>query len=239
MQETVEKRRSNLLTPEQGFDVKLQDVLKLFGLYFLLQMVSMMLYPRTWPENNQTLFWPFMFVVFLWVYINSEYWPSLADFGLTKQGLLANLKVGAIWGLGAQAASVVLGLTLPHILGPAAEWAKIESPTPLYFWGWALFFVVAVIVAPLVEELITRGVIYGTLRHNYGMRPAIIGSTLFFALMHGVNPVTFIQMLIPGVALAVLYERQGSLAAPVITHAVFNLIAFVVYLVQASFWTVA
>lgn len=230
-----EKRRSNLLTPERGVDVRLKDILKLFGLQILLGVIALLLYPKSLPENNRMFLDPLMSLLFLWAYLRYGYWPSFAEFGLTKEKFLGSLKAGVLWGVGAQAASIVVGLTLPLILGPWSEWAKISPEAPLYLWGWVSFFLRVVIFAPIIEEIMMRGIIFGTVRHKYGRRWAIGITTVVFALLHGINPVTIGQILIPAIAFVLLYEREGNLAAPVIAHASFNLIAVLLQLLYPFF----
>ncbi len=219
------KRRSNLLTPEQGLDVRLKDILKLFGFFLLLQTIGMLLYPSSLPENNRAVFDPLMSLLFLWSYNHYGYWPSFADFGLTKEKFLGSLRKGLLWAVGAQGLSYILGKILPIILGPWAKWAETSMDVPVYLWGWVAFFIRVVIFAPIIEEIIFRGIVFGTIRHKSGRRWALVITTLAFTLLHGVNPVSFVQILIPGIAFVLLYEREGSLAAPVITHAGFNLIS--------------
>lgn len=230
----VKKRRSNLLTPEQGVDVRFKDILKLFGFYILLSAIAYLLYPKSLPENNSMFLEPLMSLLFLWAYRHYGYWPSFADFGLTKEKFRGSLKTGALWGVVAQVASTVVGLVLPLILGPWSEWAKISPEVPLYFWGWASFFLRVVIFAPIIEEIIFRGIIFGTTRHKYGRRWALVITTLFFTLLHGINPVQFVQILIPAIAFVLLYERdRNNLAAPIIAHACFNLISTLLSLVES------
>ena len=78
-----------------------------------------------------------------------------------------------------------------------------------------------VVVAPIAEETFFRGVVYNAWLREFGMRRAIIGSAALFALIHG-----SIFLILPifglGVALAVLYQRTGSLPAAMAMHATFN-----------------
>lgn len=221
-----------MLTPEQGMDVRFKDILKLFGFLVLLEVVVILLYPRSLPENNRVAFEPVAGLLFLWTYSRYGFWPSFSDFGLTKEKFLRGLKTGVLWGVGAHILSTIAGLVLPLVLGPWAEWADIPIAVPSAFWGWIGLLIQVVIFTPIVEEIIFRGVIFSTTRYKYGRRWALIITTLFFTLLHGVNPVGFVQVLIPGIAFVLLYEREGNLAAPVITHACFNLISTIAILAE-------
>jgi membrane protease YdiL (CAAX protease family) len=94
----------------------------------------------------------------------------------------------------------------------------------------AAFWVVLLggLVVPLGEELLFRGVGYGSMR-RYGPVVATIVSSLVFAIAHGLN-VVFLAVLVLAVLNAVLYERTRSIWPCFVTHASFNLCSFVVLL---------
>jgi membrane protease YdiL (CAAX protease family) len=80
---------------------------------------------------------------------------------------------------------------------------------------------IALIAAPLTEELVFRGCFYGVLRQVGGRWLAIGVTAVVFALIHG-HAASIPGLLILAVALALLYEVTGSLWAPLALHAVFN-----------------
>lgn len=230
------KRRSNLLTPEQGLDVGLKDILKLLGFYgVFLQGIAILLYPKSLPEGNSMLLYPFTAILFLWAYRKYGFWPSLAQFGLTHERFRSSWKAGLLWGVGAQALSIAIGLALTEILGPWADWGKLTAEPPQYLWGWATHLISVVVFAPWVEEIIFRGIIFRTAKLKLGRTWALIITAVVFTLLHGVNPVTVGQILLVSTILTLLYERTDNLAAPVIAHGVFNLIATVVQYVHVTY----
>ena len=85
----------------------------------------------------------------------------------------------------------------------------------------AAVFGIAVIAAPVTEELIFRGCLYGVLRKSNGRWPAIVLSSIIFALIHGHLP-SLPGLVILAVGLTLVYERCGSLWAPIAMHAAFN-----------------
>lgn len=80
---------------------------------------------------------------------------------------------------------------------------------------------VAVVAAPVAEELIFRGCLYGMLRQVAGRLTALVVSSIVFAAIHGHVP-SIPGLLLLAAGLALLYERTGSLWAPVMVHAAFN-----------------
>lgn len=85
----------------------------------------------------------------------------------------------------------------------------------------AMLALMAMVVAPIVEEVIFRGCIYRFLKSQTNRLSAQILSGSVFALMHG-NLLSFLPLVIVGVLLARVYERSGSLAVAIWFHAFFN-----------------
>ncbi len=82
-------------------------------------------------------------------------------------------------------------------------------------------FLLTVVLAPIVEELIFRGIVYGYLRSRMRVAWAVPLSGVIFAGFH------FIPLLIPalfvlGCALALVYERYDSIVVPMALHALNN-----------------
>lgn len=90
-----------------------------------------------------------------------------------------------------------------------------------------------VVLAPIFEEIIFRGIVYSTLRVKFGFPVSMIGSASIFALAHGYGPVAFLSVLWSGMLWAWLYERTGSIIPGICVHAVNN--GLVVYFLVAMF----
>jgi hypothetical protein len=82
--------------------------------------------------------------------------------------------------------------------------------------------ILAIVVAPLVEEFIFRGLIFRGLRRTTGPAIAILGSAALFALVH--PPISVIPVFGLGIAAAISFQKSGFLLAPIFTHAVYNTI---------------
>jgi membrane protease YdiL (CAAX protease family) len=84
-----------------------------------------------------------------------------------------------------------------------------------------LLVIAAAIVAPIVEEILFRGFIYGVIKRFTDGYFAALCSALLFAVIH-----FHIGSMIPLAVLALVfcaaYERTGSLAVPILMHAFFN-----------------
>jgi membrane protease YdiL (CAAX protease family) len=91
------------------------------------------------------------------------------------------------------------------------------------------------VMAPVVEELLFRGVLYGTLRLRLGPLPATVVSAGLFALAHGYGVVGFASVFASGVLWAVAYERTRSLLPGMLTHAASNVQATAIVLATLRF----
>lgn len=85
---------------------------------------------------------------------------------------------------------------------------------------FAILAFFAIIVAPLTEELLYRGVLHGGLR-SFGPVTAAVGSAALFSLAHGA-PLPLLPLFALGLLLSAVREATGSLAGPVALHALFN-----------------
>lgn len=87
----------------------------------------------------------------------------------------------------------------------------------------ATLILLAVIMAPIFEEIVFRGIIQKGLI-NKGVNPwkAIIISAVIFGLVHG-NPWQFVGAVLLGTVLGLVYHKTKSLLLPILLHAFNNL----------------
>lgn len=84
---------------------------------------------------------------------------------------------------------------------------------------------IAVVGAPIVEEVIFRGLLFQSFRMRFGVFPAMGVSAFVWALVHFVAPIYIVSLAIFGFWLAAAFHRTGRLTVVITAHAVFNLIA--------------
>ncbi|HEY7659965.1 MAG TPA: CPBP family intramembrane glutamic endopeptidase [Actinomycetota bacterium] len=150
------------------------------------------------------------------------------------------LLTGALFGLGLYptAVFVVGGLVvvvLNLISGDAVQ-APEQVPENLSATGVALTILYAIVIAPVGEELFFRGILFRSLRDRHGRAVGIGGSALAFGLIHFIPgpaadaALLMLVMVFTGAALAYLYERRGTVVAPIAAHMTFNVIGLVLIL---------
>ena len=84
-----------------------------------------------------------------------------------------------------------------------------------------------VLIAPVFEEIIFRGVLFPALRVALPLWPAALLSGALFAAAHGYGVVGFAAVAWSGAIWAVGYERTGSLLPCMLAHALSNLMSSV------------
>ncbi len=93
-----------------------------------------------------------------------------------------------------------------------------ESTDPLVL---GLMAFAAVIAAPFCEEIVFRGYLYSASKRFAGPWAAGICSALIFGAAHG-SIAALLPLFVFGCALAFIYEKTGSLWAPIGVHFCFN-----------------
>lgn len=89
----------------------------------------------------------------------------------------------------------------------------------------------AIVLAPLVEEILFRAILYRTIKQRGYPKAALFGSALFFAVIHG-STMTLLPLTVLAVILALLYDKADNLMAPVLAHSLFNAANFFFFLYQ-------
>ena len=119
---------------------------------------------------------------------------------------------------------VVVMLALSVVIEPLLGLVDVDQlPMPEPGEGvWSLVSVV--LLAPLCEELLCRGILLEGLRARYGVTAALIGSSLFFALIH-FHPVMVINAFLLGLLFGILTLRTQSIWPAVVLHAFNNAVA--------------
>lgn len=102
------------------------------------------------------------------------------------------------------------------------EHVAAQSQAPL-----ALTLVFTLLVAPVTEELMLRGLMFPLLRREVSLTTSVVLTTLVFAVLHG-NLVQGLAVVPLGVVLALMREMTGRLWPEILAHVGFNLAALVI-----------
>lgn len=152
---------------------------------------------------------------------------SLKRFGFIKFNLSKNLlrvllAGGALIAL-TSAAFYIVEQLLPNVnLDQEQDIAFTAASSSVEI---VLAFIALVIIAPVVEEAIFRGLLLTSFIKRFGLALGVLLSSLLFGLVHwqpNVGIVTFIM----GLILAWLYLKSRSLYPAIMFHSLKNLVAF-------------
>ncbi|MBI4860433.1 MAG: CPBP family intramembrane metalloprotease [Candidatus Riflebacteria bacterium] len=141
--------------------------------------------------------------------------------GDVRQALGVGIHTGL---LAAALGLVVVGLVLGSRM--AGDQLLVAVNDPL---ARALGLAVAVIAAPLFEEFLFRGLLFGGVRRSHGFWTATTVSSLAFMICH--PPMSYLPVFALGVCAAIARERTGRLLAPMIAHALYNALVLGVQMV--------
>lgn len=135
--------------------------------------------------------------------------------------------------------AIAVGIPLTilfHVLSGQETTTPDQLPSDLSSTAAAVSVVLAVLVAPIVEELFFRGIVFRSVRDRRGFWAGAIVSGLLFGLVHYVpaawQDTMLLQsiMVFTGIGLAWIYERRGNLVANIAAHMAFNTIGIILIL---------
>ncbi len=95
----------------------------------------------------------------------------------------------------------------------------------------AFLAIIAIVGAPIVEEMLFRGLLYTSIKQIGFPRFAFIGTSMLFAAFH-MSVVTFVPLMFFAMILILLYESTDNLLAPIAAHSVFNFANFLLLVFQ-------
>ncbi|HEU0293569.1 MAG TPA: type II CAAX endopeptidase family protein [Anaerolineales bacterium] len=164
-------------------------------------------------------------LIFGWRRISWKY-LGFGKFSINVIGIGCGLLVGAY-------VLIFLHNTVLNLLGIDTQgdqilemFNQLESPV------W--FFLVAAVIAPIVEELFFRGFLFQGLRQAYGWLPGLLLSSAIFGVAH-LDPVSLVPTFVLGCVLAYLYHRSNSVWPGIVFHATINSLSLIaVYVISQN-----
>lgn len=187
-------------------------------------------------DVNDPLFVPFFYILTsgllsLWVFrrlhqLNvpedlivghlPERYPWLPTMGIVITILLFSLGSGQLF---YYALSQYYPDLVESLLSQKVFLSSEETMAP--FWHNLLNLITIIVVAPITEELIFRGIIFQRWATKWGVTRSLIVSSLLFGILHA----NFIGLFIFGLMMALLYIKTRTLIVPIACHALNNLAA--------------
>jgi len=107
--------------------------------------------------------------------------------------------------------------------------ALIVNAKSAWLQAYLVFF--AVVLAPVAEEFIFRGVLFPFVKQLGHPKFAWLGVSFLFAFIH-VNAPTLVPLFVFALVLTWLYEKTDCLLAPIAAHSLFNTANLVILYTQ-------
>jgi len=134
------------------------------------------------------------------------------------------------------AAALVSAVIIKLFYGGKAENPQVKDLTGGGGFSWTrlvLALITASIAAPIVEELLFRGVLYGWLRTRWSAVGGVILSAALFSGAHAI-PLILASIFVVGLTLAIVYEKTKSTIATMTLHSLFNTIGVIAVFIQLA-----
>jgi membrane protease YdiL (CAAX protease family) len=160
-----------------------------------------------------------------------------------RLGMRSRLLINLLWGIGLAILIdiIALGITGDFLPQPelAGLWANRESAGLI---AWVLIVVFALVLQPISEELVFRGVFFSSARASIGGWGGLFVTAMVYALYHylafpfavdGLTGVWYrlVSPLLAGLILGGIRANSGSTLAAIVAHVGFNLFALLKLLV--------
>ncbi|MFW5870936.1 MAG: CPBP family intramembrane glutamic endopeptidase [Verrucomicrobiota bacterium] len=159
------------------------------------------------------------------------------SFGFRNQGFLSCLKKSVAAYLAAIPPASVAGYIILHWLNTLGYEIELQQ-TVRYLsrpgnqmWFNMYMAFLAIILAPVAEEILFRGIILPSVLKHCRTWLGVIFVSLLFAAIHGQAHFAA-PLFVMGMAFALSYIATGSLVTPIIVHSLFNLVTVLNVLIR-------
>ena len=109
------------------------------------------------------------------------------------------------------------------VLGVLSQEPLPEQIFPTLFF-WTQYMATRIVLIPIMEELLFRGILFGSFCRAFSYKIAIVLSAVLFMLVHSM--VSWLSVFVIGVLLAWLYWQTDNLAVTMVIHGTINLGTF-------------
>ena len=158
------------------------------------------------------------------IFVAGKYYDAeFEDLGLTVQHFIRNIFIGVIVGVLLVAVVSVIEPAVTSILGKSHDDLVVRMLKKSK--GTIIFFILtfsAVFLAPISEEIFSRGFTYTIFKKRFGKIIGLILSSLLFVALH-FDIWNAVYLLIISIGLTLLFDRTQSLVPGITAHSLINL----------------
>ena len=128
--------------------------------------------------------------------------------------------------------NVVISMVISYLPWPL-EWIDAYATNSAPLDGSIMSWITAVLMAPVLEELVFRGLVYTRLKKGMPAIVAAILASLLFGICHG-TAIWSIYATVLGLVIIWVFERYQSLSASILFHFTFNAMGLVLNMIPES-----
>tara|TARA_Y100000588_G_scaffold291938_1_gene311152 strand:+ start:232 stop:1005 length:774 start_codon:yes stop_codon:yes gene_type:complete len=196
------------------FKVRLWEV----NLFEVIALVGVLLFGVFGPWSFG--FFPVLALFAIYWISRKENYPNLV--GIVRMGWFkvisdSSMRLLRVWPL-----LLVISLISSQVLSGYPKQESVQKLSETKSLKEILNIAIyALVLAPVLEEFLFRGILYRVMKRPCGVGPALVMSSILFGLVHR-NVLSFVPLTFLGIILALSYERTGDLRTCILIHAFFN-----------------
>ena len=164
------------------------------------------------------------------------YWIRFAvrKKNLFKEVEIKKVSVNGLLPIGVMAISfnVITSMVISNLPWPQ-EWIDAYATNSAPLDGSIMSWITAVVMAPVLEEVVFRGLVYTRLKKGMPTIVAAILASLLFGLCHG-TAIWTIYATVLGLVMIWVFEKYQSLIASILFHFAFNAMGLVINMIPES-----
>mgnify|MGYP000023507340 CR=1 FL=1 len=206
------------------------------------------LYTNLWastPEDVSPSGWWFRLFLYDLVFrvmgVTFLVWMLFGHVGFAWRTFFQPVPKLACWVLAAM--SITWGLDLLIYAMPdtwfAIDPTQVLNPEEYGRMGLVYGIFSGVILAPICEEIVFRGLLFNILKNRLGLCAGVLISSVIFASVHYYGVQDLFAVFVFGAVMAWLYHKTNSLIPGILCHALYNLVITLwTWIIHQSGWGV-
>ncbi|WP_353053437.1 CPBP family intramembrane glutamic endopeptidase [Bacillus thuringiensis] len=177
---------------------------------------ALILTKGNWSVVNMTIA-----VIVMFLLLRKEWSNKTIQYRKGQMPIWIWMIIGGLGAIVAQAIATLIEQKVFHV--------QVTSQNTQYIFSIIqavpLYVVTSIVYAPIMEELVFRKVIYGTLAKKYNFFIAALLSSGLFALIH-MEFTHFLVYLSMGLVFSFVYKMTDKILVPITAHMIMNAIVF-------------
>lgn len=207
--------------------IKLRELIIAIILAFIISGIIMMILPI--PDETGDIYFIVLVslvILFFAIALNgtrglNENFSELFEENIRREIIyvfLINIIFACLFMYFTSTLDIIMGISDPN-------WISIWDLDTVDIDSSALILdaITAIICAPVVEELVFRGVLFNRLKIRTGIIPAMLLSSFLFGIGHEFGGMT--SAFLFGICMCILYQKTDNILVPMSVHFINNLVA--------------